>query len=402
MATFSAQEQLMLELVNRARLDPNAEAKRLGITLNQGIAAGSITAAAKQPLAGNTLLNDAARAHSQWMIDHDVFDHTGAGGTSPFQRMTTAGYTGFTAAGENIAFRGTTGTLPFTNFVAMQHDDLFLSVHGHRENILEPGFREIGIGAMTGVFSDGTGDYNSVLTTQDFGTRSSNPIVTGVAYDDSGTELDRLTDERNDLLGIPVHHVPTRAVVWRHGEGLDHQGHSPSLAGALQPCHMGKALVVELLTARQEQEVDDDASRVDSPLVIVNTISYIDRICLRGSIISRIQTMPEMIATSLTLNARAGALNRSQENFPWRRKLLPRRPPRRRPLPRSRPRRLLPRKPPRSLPKRLPQRRVRPVLEKQPPSAPPGARRLPLPPRPRLSRPPLVRWTTARNEVGPS
>lgn len=185
MATFSAQEQLMLELVNRARLDPNAEAKRLGITLNQGIAAGSITAAAKQPLAGNTLLNDAARAHSQWMIDHDVFDHTGAGGTSPFQRMTTAGYTGFTAAGENIAFRGTTGTLPFTNFVAMQHDDLFLSVHGHRENILEPGFREIGIGAMTGVFSDGTGDYNSVLTTQDFGTRSSNPIVTGVAYDDT-------------------------------------------------------------------------------------------------------------------------------------------------------------------------------------------------------------------------
>ena len=60
MAEFSAQEQLMLELVNRARLDPNAEASRLGITLNQGIAAGSITAAAKQPLAGNALINDAA------------------------------------------------------------------------------------------------------------------------------------------------------------------------------------------------------------------------------------------------------------------------------------------------------------------------------------------------------
>jgi len=38
---------------------------------------------------------------------------------------------------------------------------------------------------MTGVFNDGVDDYNSVLTTQDFGTRSNNPIVTGVAYDDT-------------------------------------------------------------------------------------------------------------------------------------------------------------------------------------------------------------------------
>ncbi len=184
MATFSAQEQLMLELVNRARLDPNAEAKRQGITLNQGIAPGSITSAAKQPLAPNSELNDSARGHSQWMIDTDTFSHTGAGGSSFDQRMSAAGYTPILTGGENIAFRGTTGTLPFTSFVTLQHGDLFKSITGHRENILDPDFREIGIGAMIGVFTDGI-DYNSVLTTQNFGTRSSAPIVTGVAYDDT-------------------------------------------------------------------------------------------------------------------------------------------------------------------------------------------------------------------------
>ena len=56
MAAFSAQEQLMLEMINRARLDPKAEAARLGISLNQGIAAGAISSSAKQPLAPNELL----------------------------------------------------------------------------------------------------------------------------------------------------------------------------------------------------------------------------------------------------------------------------------------------------------------------------------------------------------
>ncbi len=53
MATPTAQEQLMLELINRARLDPAAEAARQGIALNSGLAANSISTAAKQVLAFN-------------------------------------------------------------------------------------------------------------------------------------------------------------------------------------------------------------------------------------------------------------------------------------------------------------------------------------------------------------
>src|SRR5438105_2361486 len=59
-------EQYLVELINRARMDPSAEAARLGIALNEGLAAGTISTAAKQPLAINPNLTDAAGKHSQW------------------------------------------------------------------------------------------------------------------------------------------------------------------------------------------------------------------------------------------------------------------------------------------------------------------------------------------------
>ena len=46
----------MLELINRARMYPAAEAARLGIALNQGLAPGTISTAPKQVLAMNDLL----------------------------------------------------------------------------------------------------------------------------------------------------------------------------------------------------------------------------------------------------------------------------------------------------------------------------------------------------------
>ena len=105
MAQPSAYEQYFLELVNRARLDPVGEAARQGIGLNDGLAAGTISTAAKQPLAFSPLLIDAADAHSAWMLATDTFSHTGANGSSPGYRMKAAGYsfTGSWSWGENIA-----------------------------------------------------------------------------------------------------------------------------------------------------------------------------------------------------------------------------------------------------------------------------------------------------------
>jgi len=182
MADVSAIEQLMLELVNRARLDPLGEMNRQGLaSLNKDLAAGTITATPKQALAANPDLVEAAGGHSQWMIDTDVFSHTGAGGSSAGARMGTAGYafTGTWTWGENIAWKGSTGGIDSTQYIVDEHGGLFLSA-GHRANILKDGFREIGIGGLTGDF----GGYNALVVTQNYALSGSKVFVTGAAYDD--------------------------------------------------------------------------------------------------------------------------------------------------------------------------------------------------------------------------
>ncbi len=182
MADVTAREQLMLELVNRARMDPAGEAQRFGISLNANLPAGTISTAPKQVLAFDPSLNEAADAHSSWMLANDVFSHTGVGSSSPGDRMEDAGYrfTGAWTWGENIAWSGSTGSLNGDLAVVQHHRNLFLSA-GHRENILNGSFREIGIGSLTGQY----GQYNALMTTQAFATSGSDRFVTGVVYDDT-------------------------------------------------------------------------------------------------------------------------------------------------------------------------------------------------------------------------
>jgi serralysin len=181
----TAYEQYLLELVNRARLDPAAEAAREGIPLDQGLDPGQITTAAKQPLAFNPQLMDAASAHSSWMLANDTFSHTGADGSSPGDRMAAAGYkfTGNWSWGENIAWYGTTGTPDVQSFVTTDYDNLFHSAE-HRLNTLNDGFREIGIGIVSGPFTASGQSYNSVMTTEDFAQSATQPFLTGVAFND--------------------------------------------------------------------------------------------------------------------------------------------------------------------------------------------------------------------------
>jgi len=131
---LSAAEQYLPELINRARLEPLAEAARYGISLNTGLQPGQLGAQARQVLAPNALLENAAVGHSQWMLAADVFSHTGSGGSSPFDRMTAQGYS-YASAGENISWRGTTGLINLETAIGQQHQDLFISP-GHRTPIL--------------------------------------------------------------------------------------------------------------------------------------------------------------------------------------------------------------------------------------------------------------------------
>lgn len=188
----TAQEVYVVELVNRARFDPAAEAARYGIGLNDGISGTMISAERKAPLAHNLLLIDAARAHSQWMLDVDIFSHTGVNNSTPGERMAAAGYvfSGSWANGENIAQGGTTAaSIDLTQYAALHHEGLFKSP-GHRINILSTNFRELGVGQKQGYFLSNGTNYLSSMLTQNFARSGSSYFITGVIYNDlNGNEF---------------------------------------------------------------------------------------------------------------------------------------------------------------------------------------------------------------------
>src|SRR5690606_23930162 len=80
-------------------------------------------------------LVDVARDHSSDMWARGFFSHVNPDGLDPFDRMKAAGIK-FGWAGENLAIAPTT---------AVAHQNLMDSP-GHRENLLSPNFRRIGIG----------------------------------------------------------------------------------------------------------------------------------------------------------------------------------------------------------------------------------------------------------------
>jgi Ca2+-binding RTX toxin-like protein len=182
---LTAAEQYLLELINRARLDPAGEAARYGIDLNAGLAAGTISTASKQVLAPNALLENAAIGHSQWMLAADVFSHTGSGGSQPWDRAAQAGY-GWSGVGENISWRGSTGTLDLNAAIAAHHQSLFLSTTGHRQNMLNGSYQEIGIAQEYGSFTQSGRSYNSSMLTELFGRpAATTAFLTGVIYSDT-------------------------------------------------------------------------------------------------------------------------------------------------------------------------------------------------------------------------
>lgn len=186
----TAYEQLHLEAINRARANPAAEAAAFGIELNEGVDGSTISRTAKQPLAMNSALLAAARGHSADMLANNYFDHYSMDGSSPFDRMREEGYSFFTA-GENIGFMAHYPDKLDMSYVALKlHRNLFVDEdipgRGHRVNILNPDFREIGVGLLHGDYYD-SGEYypHAYMLTCDFGARNGlPPIVTGVVYED--------------------------------------------------------------------------------------------------------------------------------------------------------------------------------------------------------------------------
>lgn len=196
------EEQYYLELINRARANPTAEALRLSTTTDPDVVGAysyfGVNLVLMQaqftlipptpPLSMNATLLTAARAHSLNMLQNNYQGHTGPDG-SITTRLSgyTAGANGW-SIGENVfaycksvwyghaAFEVDWGGTALTG--GMQ------SPPGHRQNIHNPAFREIGVGSVIGS-NGGSGGVGPQLVTQDFGTVGGLlPFVTGVVYRD--------------------------------------------------------------------------------------------------------------------------------------------------------------------------------------------------------------------------
>jgi len=123
-AGLTAEEKLMIDLVNKERA-------KLGL----------------KALSVDMRLTQLARKKSQDMIDKNYFSHDSPTYGSPFDMMAAAGIT-YRTAGENLAGAST---------VERAHEALMQS-EGHRRNILNPAFTHIGVGAIKG------GPYGMMFT----------------------------------------------------------------------------------------------------------------------------------------------------------------------------------------------------------------------------------------------
>lgn len=111
-----------------------------------------------QPLTLNNSLSNAAQTHSQDMAYNDFFSHTGSTGTTVSDRTTSAGYDSY-YVGENIAAG---------HITAEQVVQGWMNSPGHRENILNPNYTEIGVGYY--YLENDTGEVNySRYWAQNFG-----------------------------------------------------------------------------------------------------------------------------------------------------------------------------------------------------------------------------------------
>lgn len=203
MATPTAEEQYLLELINEARLNPYASLSRyvysfqpihsLNPDINEALNFYNVSGRALGDdiralpsvgaLAWNDALGTSAESHSAAMIAADVQSHQVDGEDALAARVRSAGYTGSSALGENVYAFGKSVLYAHAGFFVDWGDGAngMQNPAGHRLNIMSANFTEVGLDVTAeSVKSTSVGPY---VVTEDFGSRGKF-FVTGVAYRD--------------------------------------------------------------------------------------------------------------------------------------------------------------------------------------------------------------------------
>ncbi|ADV66844.1 CAP domain-containing protein [Deinococcus maricopensis] len=147
----TAEAQAILNLVNAVR--------KTGATCPTDSEHTQANFGPATPLTLNAKLTIAAQQHSDDMATRNYFSHNSLEGVTPQQRMVAAGYTNWSVLGENIAagYGGAQATFK-----------AWMGSPSHCPNIMDPDYRELGVGYGIGLTSSGNQrDY----WTQDFGAR---------------------------------------------------------------------------------------------------------------------------------------------------------------------------------------------------------------------------------------
>lgn len=131
-------------------LDNSAMLQLVNDTRAAGCTCGTTVMPPASALTWSDVLAAAALSHSQDMSATGQFSHNSSDGTSFSARITAAGYIGWSALGENIAFGQTSEQQVF---------DAWIQSEGHCKNIMDASFKEMGAAKV--------GTY----WTQDFGAK---------------------------------------------------------------------------------------------------------------------------------------------------------------------------------------------------------------------------------------
>ncbi|EPX82423.1 M10 family metallopeptidase C-terminal domain-containing protein [Salipiger mucosus] len=213
----SADEQLMLEMLNRARADPTGEYVHLVTNANAPIQNAldffgtdlSLLQtqldgySSQAPLAWDGLLADSARTHNQLMIDFDTQSHNLPDEPGLLDRIANAGYGSIRSVSENL--------YTFGQNILHAHAGFFIDwgetptgiqdPAGHRENIMNAVFTEVGISVIRE--SDAETDVGPFVITQHLGTTwEYAPQLLGVVIDDA--DGDAFYDVGEGMGGVTV------------------------------------------------------------------------------------------------------------------------------------------------------------------------------------------------------
>ncbi|MCO6465257.1 MAG: T9SS type A sorting domain-containing protein [Bradyrhizobiaceae bacterium] len=221
----SPEEQLMLEMINRARMDPTAEGERLMDTddpaVQQAYQYWTIDKEktknafkgypSRPPLAFHPALISAARLHSMDMAQNNFQGHVGSNGSQLGQRLTAAGYTSQGQYGENVASYAETVWYGHCGFNVDWGPENQIEL-GHRSNIMNFNnalYTEIGVGIIRTNGGLNQGTVGPLVITEDFGTRSVR-YITGVVYDDKNHN--GFYDIGEGIAGVKIQ--PSRGAAW--------------------------------------------------------------------------------------------------------------------------------------------------------------------------------------------